>query len=62
MEGTVTITFVITAGGRVASMEASGLRRAGIERCVAGVIQRVTFPRPSAGVVRVGYPLVFGLR
>jgi len=62
VEGTVTVTFVITAGGTVSSVAASGLGRSTIESCVAGVIRRLTFPRPREGVVRVSYLLVFGVR
>ena len=58
LEGTVTAKFTIGADGIVSASSASGM--ASVETCVAAVIKRIEFPKPSAGKpVQVTYPFVF---
>jgi len=58
LAGTVTAKFTIGVGGKVTSSTASGVHAA-VDACVARVIERITFPAPKAGVVRVAYPITF---
>jgi hypothetical protein len=56
LSGTVTVSFEITADGKVKSSVASGVS-SDIEACFGSVIARIEFPKPKAGLVNVTYPL-----
>jgi outer membrane biosynthesis protein TonB len=57
LKGTVTVTFVIGAEGRVSSAAATGLKAGPeVERCYGNVIQAIQFPKPKGGEVSVVYP------
>ena len=59
LEGAIVAEFTIKPDGRVATAKASGLDD-GLGRCVASVIEQITFPRPkNGGDVRVKYPFQF---
>lgn len=57
LQGVVTVRWIIGADGRVmsAAIGSSELRSASVERCIASVVRRWTFPS-SEGVTGVGYP------
>ena len=57
LAGTVNAQFFITPQGTVASSTASGLDEQ-VDRCVAGVIKDIEFPRSGIGV-QVSYPFSF---
>lgn len=59
--GRVLVAFVIGTDGRVTRSEVreSTLGDAEAERCIAGVVSGLTFPRPSRGIVEARYPFEF---
>jgi hypothetical protein len=61
LSGRVAMRFVITSAGQVSSASPAGsdLPDAGVVTCVSAAFRGLTFPKPSAGVVTVSYPLVF---
>ena len=59
LAGTVVAKFTIDSSGKVASSNASGLHP-DVDRCVAGAIAAVVFPKPKGGgKVTVRYPFIF---
>lgn len=64
-ERTVLVQFVIDASGAVSSSKPTQPTPANepLARCVAGVIERMVFPKPNGGgVVTVNYPFRFTAR
>jgi len=62
MQGRVSTSFVIGSTGTVnqAGVKSTTLKNANVERCILGVIKRITFPIPKgAGMVEVSYPFKF---
>ena len=62
LAGRVLINFVISASGDVSSSKVlrTTLGNAEVEKCVAGVIKKIKFPKPKGGgIVFVNYPFVF---
>lgn len=59
LAGTVTVSFVIGADGRVTSSRASGMGNTAVESCAAALIQRIQFPKPEKAPVAVNYPFTF---
>ena len=62
LEGKVSVKFVISASGAVASSQVAGSTagNAELETCVAGRVRTWMFPKPKGGgVVIVTYPFVF---
>jgi hypothetical protein len=58
LAGSVTVTFTITADGKVTDAKATGL--AGVAACVACVISAIEFPKPNnEASVGVTYPFTF---
>jgi hypothetical protein len=58
LAGSVTVTFTITADGKVTDAKATGL--AGVSACVACVIGAIEFPKPNnEASVGVTYPFTF---
>ena len=60
LAGTVTVSFAITAEGKVTSVTGAGVSP-DVASCVTAVIGSIEFPRPKTGAVQVSYPLTFGL-
>lgn len=59
LEGTVTAQFVIGGDGAVSGVRATGVH-ADVSSCVAGVFERIEFPKPKdGGTVQCTYPLSF---
>ncbi|MFT3694285.1 MAG: AgmX/PglI C-terminal domain-containing protein [Kofleriaceae bacterium] len=59
LEGSVNISFFISPTGAVTSAGGKGFDSV-VDDCVAGVIQRIEFPKPSdGGGVNVTYPFTF---
>jgi hypothetical protein len=57
LTGTVVTEFLISPEGKVLRSSASGLGHDGVQSCIAGVIQSISFPRTSAAeLTRVTYP------
>ncbi len=58
--GTVTTSFVISPDGRVIRAGATGIGNAGLESCITGVINNMSFPRSSANQITqvTSYPFV----
>ena len=62
MQGRVSTSFVIGSTGSVnqAGVKSTTLKNANVERCILGVIKRISFPIPKgAGMVEVSYPFKF---
>ena len=62
LAGRVVINFIISASGDVSSakVQKTTMGNAEVEKCVAGVIKKIKFPKPkSDGIVIVNYPFVF---
>jgi outer membrane biosynthesis protein TonB len=59
LEGEEMVSFSIDSRGRSTNLRATGLARPRLDRCVIGVIARLSFPVPWSGVASVRYPLVF---
>jgi len=60
--GKLTVRFVISKTGEVSesTVTSSTLENPALEKCVADVIRKATFPAPAGGgVVTVNYPYVF---
>ena len=58
--GKIIIMFTIASSGRVSSSKATADSvGGGVGQCVAGVIQRLRFPKPSGGDVTVNKSFVF---
>ena len=61
LKGTVEAIFTISPNGSVLNAGASGVHRE-VERCVAGVIKKMVFPKPKGGgIVIVRHPFQFRL-
>ncbi len=62
LEGRVTAKFVIGGTGAVVESTAEGMPA--IDACIAGVISKITFPRPPAskGAITIIYPFTFAPR
>jgi hypothetical protein len=59
LKGTVQVQFFIAPDGHVASSAANGVDP-DVSTCVAGVIKKITFPKPKGGGgVQVNYPFSF---
>nr|MDQ3368609.1 AgmX/PglI C-terminal domain-containing protein [Myxococcota bacterium] len=59
LAGTVSVQFLISPTGSVASSIGNGVD-AKVASCVAGVVKNIEFPRPSnGGSVQVNYPFTF---
>lgn len=59
LEGTVTASFTILGNGAVRASTAKGVHPA-VSSCVAGVISRIEFAKPTAGSsASVTYPFIF---
>jgi len=60
LAGTVTATFVIDRSGLVVASTATGLDN-DVDACVADVIRRIEFPRPTNSdyTIKVNYPFTF---
>jgi hypothetical protein len=56
LKGTVVATFTVSAQGLVSNAVAKGVDGE-VEQCVAQVIAKIEFPKPSAGEVTVTVPL-----
>jgi len=55
-DGKLVIKFTIDGSGRVVDASAAGVSQ-DIDRCVAGVIKQIEFPRPPDGMpLRITYP------
>jgi hypothetical protein len=60
LQGTVTVTFTISAQGSVGTSTATGMKNKNVESCVASVIHDIEFPKPHDGnEVTVTYPFTF---
>jgi TonB family protein len=62
LAGRVAVRFLIGATGvvRAAAVSSSTLGHPATERCVASVVQRLSFPAPAGGsMVKVTYPFTF---
>jgi outer membrane biosynthesis protein TonB len=60
LAGTVTVRFVIDAGGAVKNASGSGLGDSEVETCAAEVMASTTFPTPSPGSeVAVSMPFTY---
>jgi len=60
LEGTVSVSFVITRDGSVTHLSGGGsLPDSAVTSCVVGVFAGIVFPVPEGGVVRVVYPIEF---
>ncbi|MDX2091257.1 MAG: DUF2330 domain-containing protein [Kofleriaceae bacterium] len=60
LAGTITVSFGITADGKVTSTTGTGVSPE-VARCVTGVISSIEFPKPKTGSVQVTYPFTFAL-
>ena len=59
LKGTVQVQFFIAPDGRVTTSTANGVDP-DVASCVAGVIKKITFPKPNGGGgVQVNYPFTF---
>ena len=59
--GTLTVVFTIGSDGKVTTATANGLA-AGVGTCIADVVQKIQFPRPAKGEVKVEYPITFAAK
>ena len=61
LSGKVSVEFVISIGGRVASAVVADttLKNDAVESCVIGKVKRWSFPKPRDGAVVVTYPFTF---
>jgi hypothetical protein len=60
--GTVVTSFVISPDGRVIRAGATGIGNAGLESCIAGVINNMSFPRSSSNQITQVTSYPFELR
>jgi hypothetical protein len=59
LQGTVTISFTITADGSVSASEATGLSTE-VATCIAAAVKKIPFAKPGDGAdVTVTYPIEF---
>jgi hypothetical protein len=58
--GSITLVFDVDVTGKVTSAKTTGNMNDDVEKCVAGVASRISFPKPAKGTVEVSYPMTFG--
>ena len=61
LSGKLTVSWKINAQGRVEGVKQilSSISNAAMKKCVFGVIEKMRFPQPKGGKVKVKYPFVF---
>jgi outer membrane biosynthesis protein TonB len=53
----VVVDFTIGRTGKVTSTRTTSTGSPALQRCVASVFAKLTFPRPASGAVQVHYPV-----
>jgi hypothetical protein len=62
ISGSITLVFDVDVTGKVGSAKTTGNMNDEVEKCVADVASRISFPKPAKGTVEVSYPMTFGWR
>ncbi len=60
LAGRVTVDFIIRKDGSTADVKAkSDLTDKGSVECIRATFEKLSFPQPEGGIVKVGYPIIF---
>jgi len=58
--GSITLVFDVDLDGKVGNAKTTGNMNDEVEKCVVGVASKISFPKPTKGVVEISYPMTFG--